>query len=228
MRGGRHSAIAGAAALALLAAPDARGNDRPTREADGERSPRERVEGAATAPSPAPAPTRTTDPSDGSDEVGSPTRASTTETSWYGWQTLLLDTTSVLVIAASGGPGGLDSAGRTLGLGALVFGAPIIHAAHGNWGIAAGSLFGLRIGMPIGLGALGALYFERPDCDFCALGGFVIGAALGGVTAVIADAAIATEERPAERRVARGGAVGVGLVPWVDRTRRGASIAVSF
>lgn len=228
MRGGWHSAIAGVALLAVVAAPEARGNDRPTRDADGERSPRERVEGAALAPSPAPTRTRADEPSDESDASGSPSRAPTTETSWYGWQTLLVDTTSVLLLATSTGHSGLGSGGQALGFAALVFGAPIVHAAHGRWAVAAGSLFGLRVALPIGLGALGALHYDRPNCDYCEVSGFFVGAALGGVVAVIADAAIATEERPLERRAAGVGGVGVAVVPWVDRTRRGASIAVSF
>jgi hypothetical protein len=71
------------------------------------------------------------------------------ETVWYGWQTLTADAASIALAGlslASDGRGSEQAFGVTA-VSAFVLGAPIIHAAHGNWGRGAGSL-GLRVGMP--------------------------------------------------------------------------------
>ena len=74
---------------------------------------------------------------------------------WYGWQTLATDGVALLTLGA----GGLvretaheDVFGYVLPLsfGSYFLGAPIVHAAHDNWGTAAGSL-ALRLA-PISIG----------------------------------------------------------------------------
>lgn len=101
----------------------------------------------------------------------------TTKKQWYGWQTLVVDGISLLTAPA-----------YCLGCIGYVVGAPIVHAAHGRWGAAGGSL-GLRVAAPIGLG-LGfyALAGDDRSSNRIAIGaaGFVIGIA----TAIAVDAAV--------------------------------------
>ncbi len=73
---------------------------------------------------------------------------------WYGWQTMTVDAASVGTMAL-----GLNRRFTPLavaGAGGLLLGAPILHAAHGNWGNAGLSL-GSRVLFPLGGILLGAL-----------------------------------------------------------------------
>ncbi len=73
---------------------------------------------------------------------------------WYGWQTITADAASVGTIAL-----GINRRFTPLaiaGAGGLILGAPILHAAHGNWGNAGLSL-GSRVLFPLGGMLLGGV-----------------------------------------------------------------------
>ncbi len=102
--------------------------------------------------------------------------APSTQGRWYGYQTLIVDGASVLLGLSSvslGAAGGIASAGT------YVFGAPIVHLAHGNGGMFAASL-GTRVVSPVIGGATG--YLAAKAVDPCRGGGdFVCGAPIAGV-----------------------------------------------
>lgn len=118
-------------------------------------------------------------------------------------QTLATDAMalSLALSAAAVAGSGNDHAGEALAytsLATFVLGGPIIHATHGNWGRAAGSL-GLRVGTPIVGAALGAAMEDCSGGDFCGLGGGVVGFAVGIAAAIAIDAAaLARETVPKE------------------------------
>ena len=119
-------------------------------------------------------------------------------TSWYGSQTLATDAAAfaLLVPAAVAGAQNNDMAAESLvytALGSYVMGAPIVHAAHGNWGRALGSL-GLRIAAPIAGAFLGAAIEDCSGGDFCGAAGGVVGLAVGAGTAIALDAAVIARE----------------------------------
>ena len=103
---------------------------------------------------------------------------------------------ALLVPAAVAGAQNNDMAAESLvytAFGSYVMGAPIVHAAHGNWGRAFGSL-GLRVAAPI-LGAfLGAAMEDCSGGDFCGAAGGVVGLAVGAGTAIALDAAVIARE----------------------------------
>ena len=80
----------------------------------------------------------------------SPARA---EEKWYGYQVAAPDVVGwVLVLAGAQG----DNVGAiALGVSGILFGGPLVHAAHDNWG-RAGVSFGLRVGAPLLGASLGA------------------------------------------------------------------------
>ena len=105
---------------------------------------------------------------------------------WYGWQTLATDASSLapLVLMAAMDGGGAEVF-VPLALGTYVLGGPIVHAAHGNWGRAVGSL-SLRIGAPI----LCVLPVAGIPVEAFATAGLLVGAAL----AVTLDATVLARE----------------------------------
>ena len=114
------------------------------------------------------------------------------ETSWYGWQTLIADGTSLLVLPIVAG------VTQSPGLGGVAVGGyflapPFIHGAHGRWTMFAASL-GLRVGMPVVGGLLGAA--AQGDCggDLCIPVGAAIGVAVGVLGAVALDASLLSYE----------------------------------
>jgi hypothetical protein len=124
---------------------------------------------------------------------------------WYGWQTLLADSTAI-------GLFGLAAANRANGplLGAsgvvYVAGGPAIHLAHGRVGALAGSL-ALRVGLPlvgVGLGAATAscsAQRQSEDDDAgtpCGLTGAVYGFAVGAGLAMVVDMAVLSWEPSTE------------------------------
>ncbi len=140
------------------------------------------------------------------DDSGEPERR------WYGWQTLLVDALSIGFAVATAGRGG------ELGLGVYVFGAPVVHAAHGHPGKALGS-FGLRLGAPfVGafIGSSGADCSGPDREDFCGLGEALEGALIGASFAIAVDAIVIAnedvEKKPPTER-------GVQLSPSVSVTR---------
>ena len=80
---------------------------------------------------------------------------------WYGWQTLVTDGAGVSLFVASAAASAHSQRAATGlvygGAATLVLGGPVVHAAHGRWGAAAGSL-ALRVGLP----ALAVLALSQP------------------------------------------------------------------
>lgn len=82
-----------------------------------------------------------------------PTEARSSPSRWYGWQTLLVDAAAAGILA-----GGLVSwtvEPTVIGYGGFLFGAPVVHAVHGNYGRMLAS-FALRLIVPALAGAIGA------------------------------------------------------------------------
>ncbi len=144
---------------------------------------------------------------------------------WYGYQTLLTD------VAAAGMFGLAVKSGSSMfavaSVSTYVLGAPIVHFAHGHVGKGFGDL-GLRLGLPVGGALVGAgLACAFGGCsgkgDFAgyapAIGG-VLGAASGGVAAMILDWALISRE-PAAPRAAK-----VRLTPSLAITPAGGSVGL--
>jgi hypothetical protein len=146
-----------------------------------------------------------------------------TEQHWYGWQILAADGVATAFMI-----GGFDRSSSTMftaGVTVYVLGGPIVHAAHDRWGVAALSLLGLRVALPLTFGIAGAAAstVER-SCDFCGVGGLLVGATIGALSAMALDAAFATEKLPIEPR--RG--TSIALAPWIGKDVKGASLAIGF
>jgi hypothetical protein len=152
---------------------------------------------------------------------------------WYGYQTLLLDVVPLVAM-----PVGIVSTvheakgdnnpivGVTVvGLGATsyLFGAPIVHWAHGRVAIGFLSL-GIRILAPIaglGLGAVGSeIATNSKNQD-----GIPVGAAVGALAAMIFDGAVLGWEKVPDQAGAKAPAV--GFVPAVVVTKQAFSLGVT-
>jgi hypothetical protein len=123
------------------------------------------------------------------------------ESSWYGWQTLIVDAGSVAVAAL----GWEKQALSAVGVGGYLLGGPIVHAVHGRGISAAGSL-GLRLAAPlvgavIGYEAGGGACQRAKETDrtdpadgLGAAFGALAGASVGVLGAIILDAALLARE----------------------------------
>ena len=142
--------------------------------------------------------------------------APTRERYWYGWQTLIVDGSSLVVEGI--GLGTLNTPTITVGGLGFIFGAPIVHWSHGNVGFGFASL-GLRLvgGLTADLGALLA-----PSG-----GGVTVSVVLGGVievTAIVLDAAVfGRGERPVRTTAANA----VFWTPTAMVTPRGGLVGVA-
>jgi hypothetical protein len=121
---------------------------------------------------------------------------------------LATDAASVVLlvgaVSVSTSSQGSSSAGGWLGYASLatyVFGGPVVHIAHENYGRAAGS-FGLRVGGPIVGGVLGCAADDSSG-DFGCLGGLALGLLLGTLTAVVVDSAALAYEKVPETAAAQ-------------------------
>lgn len=114
------------------------------------------------------------------------------ETEWYGWQTLIADGTSVLILPIVAGVTQSPTLGG-IAVGGYFLAPPIIHGAHGRWAMFAASL-GLRVVMPVVGGLLGAA--AEGDCggDLCIPVGAAIGVAVGVLGAIALDASLLSYE----------------------------------
>jgi hypothetical protein len=131
---------------------------------------------------------------------------------WYGWQSLLVDAGSLVLMPLGGA-----------GLVTYAAGPPIVHAAHGRGGPALASIL-LRVGLPLVLGAVGlgigaAASPSNQSNEGPALGP-VVGALAGlgvGVLGAMAidDAVIAWEPARAAHAARSGAASGLAVVPWL-------------
>ncbi len=156
---------------------------------------------------------------------------------WYGWQTLLVDGSSIAVTLAgaawaSAAPGNGTGPDVMLlhGAGGFALGGPIVHLSHGHPWRALGDL-GLRLGAVVGGGILG-LFIGGAAAGSCsnsdvgclpqAVAGGLVFAGLGVVTASAVDAAVFSYDRsplpppaplftlsPSFLMLKDGGAVGV-------------------
>lgn len=129
---------------------------------------------------------------------------------WYGWQTLIVDGSVVLASAVVGPTSDSFSATSALFLGGYLLGGPIVHFAHGEVGKGFGSL-GLRVVLPLAGGVTGGLIgVSTSDGDgFAALGSFAggasIGVLVGAAGAILIDvAALAHEEKIVEEPARSG------------------------
>ncbi|WP_437720888.1 hypothetical protein [Sorangium sp. So ce861] len=109
---------------------------------------------------------------------------------WYGWQhSIVLGGSLLLVpVALSAGSSELF----LMSVSGLVFGGPIVHCAHDNYGKALASL-GMNIGGALGGGLLGAELAGEPDeGDWVspAAVGAILGGSLGLLAANIVDIAV--------------------------------------
>jgi hypothetical protein len=123
----------------------------------------------------------------------------TTESRWYGWQTLVVDGGTILVA--------IPTSGAALLVG-YPLGGPIVHWAHGRVETGFADL-GIRLGAPIagaltGIGIYAATgphhcgNCELADLEVLAAG--MLGAFVGAVSAVVIDAAVlAREDVPVDR-----------------------------
>lgn len=113
------------------------------------------------------------------------------EREWYGWQIALSDAASIGLMAT-----GKETLALVGGLG-WVFGGPIIHSAHEDFG-AGGIDLGLRLGLPVVGGIAG---FRGSGCVEDCEGlpsGALLGFFLGGVAAMALDyGLLSTHERVA-------------------------------
>jgi hypothetical protein len=148
-------------------------------------------------------------------------RDSDEQETWYGWQTLAVDGTS-LALAIGGGVSRQDLV-TGFGVAGLFVGAPIVHFAHGRVGAGFASA-GLRVGLPIVAALIG---FAAEDChggDFCGLGGLAIGVLVGGASAIALDAAVLARE---DVKRDPGPIQRLGISPVVDPQKRMAAVTVS-
>ena len=115
------------------------------------------------------------------------------ETTWYGWQTLAADGTSLLVLPTVAGVTQSAELG-VVALAGYFLAPPFIHGAHGRWGIFAASL-GLRVGMPFVGGLLGSAADADCSGELCIPVGAAFGVVLGALGAVALDASLLSYEK---------------------------------
>lgn len=117
------------------------------------------------------------------------------ETSWYGWQVLVADGASLIVLPIGAGVSQSEILGFAA-LGGYLLAPPIMHGARGRWGIAAASL-GLRLGVPT-VGLLLGAAVDSESCrggDFCVEAGAALGFVAGILGAVALDASLLSFEK---------------------------------
>jgi hypothetical protein len=119
------------------------------------------------------------------------------ETRWYGWQTLIADGGALGFAVAAGSVNQRANSPSTglayASLGIYLLGGPVIHLGHQSPGRAAASL-GMRAGMPVLFGLIGAGAEHCSGGDWCGLSGAAIGGSLGIIAAISLDAALLARE----------------------------------
>ncbi len=139
---------------------------------------------------------------------------------WYGWETLTVDAVSIAAMPLAG-----------VGVGGYLLGAPIVHAAHDRWGAAATSL-GMRVALPIAGAYAGVALANCPkntqDEGMCGLGEALVGLGLGMLTAIVIDAAVLGYEPAPSKSATIARLPQVAIAPWIERDRKGASLALTF
>jgi hypothetical protein len=112
---------------------------------------------------------------------------------WYGWQTLTADGFALTCAFTSAAVGPAVGA---VAIATYVLGGPIVHASHGRWGAAAGSL-ALRVGLPVTFALIGHELDQckaSDDSDVCGAGGPALGLVLGIGAAIAVDSAVLARE----------------------------------
>ncbi len=166
---------------------------------------------------------------------------SDTQERWYGWQTLAMDAawvgllgiavTAIAVDPSFSDEGPTNAVAMVAGVTAVptyLFGAPIVHAAHGHCDRAGASL-ALRIGAPIALAYLGsglgtlACPGKASDTSnyHCVNGATGAGALAGLVAAISVDAALLAREKVPRHPSA------TGWSPTVSLNRGGFSVGLA-
>lgn len=151
-------------------------------------------------------------------------------TTWYGWETLLLDAGSLAMIV--GGSSNNQSVLAAAGVGAYALGPPIVHAVRGHGEKAAVDI-AVRLLAPTVLAFTGYAIgvATSPPCtpqEFICIpgaGGFVAGGLLGYAGAVVFDAAFLASDRAPARHDASAPAA-VHWAPTVAVTQQGGSVGV--
>ncbi len=168
------------------------------------------------------------------DAAAPPSLAPSQPESWYGYQTLLVDGIALVALPAgialtvneAKGDNAAIPGLAVTGLGATsyLFGAPIVHWAHGRVGIGFLSL-GLRILAPVaglGLGAVGSqITNDSKNQD-----GIPVGAGLGALAAIVIDAAVLSWEKPDADRASTTRPA-QGLIPTFSVTKQALSVGVT-
>ena len=125
-------------------------------------------------------------------------------TRWYGWQTLLADFGALALTIRLGASVDEHNDAAVVGavvasVGAFALGGPIVHAAHGHWEKAGGSLalrgglmlLGGLVGWGIGADACSQYFYDH---EGCALGYAVVGLVAGTAASIIVDASLLGRE----------------------------------
>ena len=139
---------------------------------------------------------------------------------WYGWQTLISDVLGSTLVLISGETGHSSLLGL-LGAGSLLFGGPVIHAAHLNW-VGFGVSLGLR--SAAGLAFWGGLATVMGDGSRALGGALLVGSFLIALSAVGLDLFhFSFEEAPPAQQKS------YAPLPWADpRGGAGLQLATAF
>jgi hypothetical protein len=131
------------------------------------------------------------------------------ERRWYGWQTLLADATALGVGIAGANRNELALGLTGVGIGLL--GAPIIHAAHGNWE-GAGASLAMRAAVPLlSYGILSIDDLRTPGAALLLLGG-------GTIAVVAIDSSMFAYETREQK---------VSFTPRLSASPQGVSVGLS-
>jgi hypothetical protein len=124
-----------------------------------------------------------------------------TETEWYGWQTLLVDGTSILV-GVGGGVATESAAPPIVGLAGYALGAPIVHALHARPAAAVSGEDRCR--------EKGELACSDPGAGWGAVAALLLGGMIGAAGAIGIDAALLAHERTGAASGPSGLQIGLG------------------
>lgn len=171
------------------------------------------------------APSASPPTSGGPQNEAAPLAAAAPERTWYGYQTLVADATTVVVLPLLG-VATRSGAVAVTGVAGFTFATPIIHMAHGNYGYGALS-FTLRAGLLVGTAAAVIGSYTCHNCSY-ALPWALLGTAMIGVPAL--DAAVFAYETEVPKKAPKRSARAfepTNLTPSVSTDGRGASVGLS-
>lgn len=146
---------------------------------------------------------------------------------WYGWQTLVVDASTLGLAGIAVGTQSRELG--TIGLVGFVIGAPIVHFVHGNVGHGFGSmsyrlflpLVGMGIGALVGLGYKGGIYNGSGDLGDAygtgstVVNGAVTGAFIGmGICVILDAAALAWEKKEVDVALRKNPSTRISVSPF--------------